>query len=343
MEEMRLVIVTGAGASCELGRDGERLPLMPEWSDHLCEALDAEGDRLARGAGLERGMSGPDFEKAIGLLLEWRGIRWLAERFEPLGGNNPGEVFAPVQQARLNTEKWLNVIVRVINTTLYDLFGNDQLDQENVRGAYDRMLREWLDKPKSLVLATTNYDHSAETALNALNYGPDLGFRGPYTSTQRLQPEGIVDWTPENGGAPHHGRTPVFHLHGAVGWYRRGDEVLDYHGDDRFNESLGTPAVLYPDPGKDPVRDPSVAALWAEFEKALEGASHVLVIGHSLNDEALTTALRKKGNRVAVIVYEDAVGEFENPLADAALFFGAFGLQPRIADMKGFQAWRQKS
>jgi hypothetical protein len=43
---MDLVIVTGAGASRELG-DPDPLPLMADWSNRLTDALNAEDDGLA--------------------------------------------------------------------------------------------------------------------------------------------------------------------------------------------------------------------------------------------------------------------------------------------------------
>jgi len=84
---------------------------------------------------------------------------------------------------------------------------------------------------------------------------------------------------------------PVLHLHGAVGWYEQDGQVYDRSGDLPFNPTLGAPVVLYPDPDKDPTSDAAVDKLWREFREALDRASHVLVIGHSLNDPALVRAL----------------------------------------------------
>ncbi len=38
---MNLVLITGAGASRDLGLDGNRLPLMPDWASRLGQALAA--------------------------------------------------------------------------------------------------------------------------------------------------------------------------------------------------------------------------------------------------------------------------------------------------------------
>jgi hypothetical protein len=98
----------------------------------------------------------------------------------------------------------------------------------------------------------------------------------------------MVDWD-----GNHSGKAPVIHLHGAVGWYRQEDgDVFEHHQDQAYNETLGVPLVLYPDPAKDPTSDAVVDALWREFDKALDGATHVLILGHSLHDPALVERLR---------------------------------------------------
>ena len=78
-----------------------------------------------------------------------------------------------------------------------------------------------------------------------------------------------------------------------MGWYERDGEVLRHGADETYNRTLGTPVILYPDPEKDPTRDAAAQALWHEFGRALEGATHVLVLGHSLNDPALVHALSR--------------------------------------------------
>lgn len=85
---MRLVLVAGAGASRELGESGP-LPLMADWSNALCEALDSKERDLAAAVHLKSGMSGPEFEQALGLLLRWEQMRYLEHRFEGLGGPTP--------------------------------------------------------------------------------------------------------------------------------------------------------------------------------------------------------------------------------------------------------------
>jgi hypothetical protein len=84
----------------------------------------------------------------------------------------------------------------------------------------------------------------------------------------------------------------VLHLHGAVGWYQRADgSIAQQPPDQGYNPTLGTPVFLPPDPAKDPSNDAAVSAIWSQFEEALRGATHLLVVGHSLRDEPLVRAV----------------------------------------------------
>jgi hypothetical protein len=59
---------------------------------------------------------------------------------------------------------------------------------------------------------------------------------------------------------------------------------------------------LPPDPAKDPTNDANVAEIWDEFRTALSSATHVLALGHSLNDPALITAIRDVGPQANLLV-----------------------------------------
>lgn len=172
--------------------------------------------------------------------------------------------------------------MRTINATLYDQFGQGRVVDASATAAYSALLNEHLGVTE-LVIATTNYDRSAEAALHGLGMAVDTGFRAPLGRTPILEPAGLVH--------EREGRTPVIHLHGAVGWYERGGRIEDHYGDQPYNASLGTPVVLYPDPEKDPTSDAMVSELWREFEHALGSAEHVLLLGHSLHDPALLRVL----------------------------------------------------
>lgn len=272
------------------------MPLMPDWSDVLCAALDEREGDLAGACHLVPGMDGPKFEENLGLLLRWQQVRHLEKRFQGLGGNQPGSHMNQVVKARQNINRRMAVVMETVNETLYQQFGQHRIDDESARAAYGGLLRELGDP--DLILATTNYDRSGESALAALGHAIDAGFRAQPHRTPVLEPVGLV--------SERNGKTPVIHLHGAVGWYEQDGAVLEMHADQPFNSSLGTPVVLYPDPDKDSTSDATVSQLWTEFEVALEAASAILVVGHSLHDPALVRALNHlEGAKPIVVSYLD--------------------------------------
>lgn len=151
------------------------------------------------------------------------------------------------------------------------------------------------------MLATTNYDRSCEAALSKLGKHPNAGFHTVDSETlERLEVSNLVKEARDNN------QTACLHLHGAVGWYLSDGVVYDHKASDPFNETLGSPVVLYPDPEKDPTSDAHVEALWDEFRKALTATDHVLVLGHSLNDRVLVKELRAANvDHLAVSFYTD--------------------------------------
>jgi len=295
---MNLVLVTGAGASRNLGLADEVMPLMPDWSNQLCEALDAREAKLAASCHLKPGLSAEEFEENLGLLLRWAQVIDLHERFEGLGGPNPGEVWGQVQDARANTRRRVETVMEAINSTLYDQFGLRRVEDQKAKEAYNALLGSLGDAP--MAVATTNYDRAGEVGLEELGVPVDTGFRGSHGRTPTLQPIGIVENRRE--------KTPFLHLHGAVGWYEKAGDVFDLYADLPYNPSLGTPVVLYPDPEKDPTSDAVVSELWAEFRAALGQADRVFVIGHSLHDPALVRELSSvaREKKVAVSHRSDA-------------------------------------
>jgi hypothetical protein len=293
---MDLVLVTGAGASRRLGEPEDLLPLMQDWADALCTALDAVEPNLASACRLAPGMNGQQFEEALGLLLRWEQVRSLEERFAGLGGVNAGQQERPAIEYRQRTANRLGRIMGAVNETLYQQFGQERVSDERAAEAYGSLLR-FLDV-SDLVVATTNYDRAGEAALQVLGREVNTGFvrTGPRTPT--LNVRGLME---SNGDA-----VPYLHLHGAVGWYERDGTVYDFYGDQPFNPTLGTPVVLYPDPDKDPTNDATVSDLWREFRIALGRADHVLVLGHSLHDPALVDAIRAaEPYKLAVTVFRD--------------------------------------
>jgi hypothetical protein len=289
---MTVLLITGAGASRNLGHEGTLMPLMGDWSDALCTSLDAEESGLAGACHLASGLDGPEFERSLGLLLRWQQVRDLEERFQGLGGQSPGEQIPGVIRARKSSTSRLEAVMRAINVTLYEQFGQHRIDDVRAEVAYGALLKE-LGNPE-IILATTNYDRASESALSAVGHEVDAGFRSSPQRTPKLEPAGLI--------AERGNKTPVIHLHGAVGWYERDGSVIEHHPDQPFNPTLGIPVVLYPDPEKDPTSDALVSELWAEFHAAIDLAEAVLVIGHSLHDPPLVRALRRTARSKPVVI-----------------------------------------
>lgn len=334
---MQLVLVTGAGASRELG-DGKPLPLMPDWANALCEALDAKEGNLAAAAKLAPGLSGMEFEEALGLLLRWEQVRHLEERFSGLGGPHPGSQAGDVPASRQRMDARMAVITSTINESLYDQFGMTRVADRAATEAYGGLLRalEELDEVEGLVVATTNYDRAIEAGLRGNDLTPETGFGPPSERSRSLDPSGLAERYMGD-----HKVVPVLHLHGAVGWYEKDGQVYDRLGDLPFNPTLGTPVVLYPDPEKDPTSDAAVEMLWREFRTALNRANRVLVLGHSLNDAALVREIRSlpEATKVGVTVLEGTDDEWvRDKVPDASVIPATFGPDLRIsgAAMKAF-------
>jgi hypothetical protein len=304
---MKLLIVTGAGASRELGKDKE-LPLMSDWATLLCAELDRREPRLAEAIGLMPAMASDEFERTLGALTTWMRARSLAPRFFGLTGGHAGDVPNSVPAVFSREEDRLKGIIEGLRTSLYREFGTDRIDQGIAAASYEELLRA-LGEPDRLAIATTNYDPSAELALEILDKKPRTGFNRPPARTPELAPAGLVKSSLEENNVP------VLHLHGAVGWYERGGKVLEYAPDQAYNPTHGTPAVLYPDPDKDPTQDAAVQALWIEFQEAMAAADRILVFGHSLNDPVLVDALRTSASRRRLAIAVDT----ELPLEERTL------------------------
>jgi hypothetical protein len=215
----------------------------------------------------------------------------------------------------------MEIVMEVINSTLYDQFGQRRIDYDRASAAYSQVLDE--AENCGLIVATTNYDRAAESALRQAGRKTNTGFDGMPEMTPALNPSGMV--------AGLQTAIPVIHLHGAVGWYEREGVVSDHYGDRPFNPTLGSPVVLYPDPDKDPTSDAVVQQLWDEFGKAIEIADLVLVVGHSLHDPALVDALRSAltaSTQVVVTYLDDAdEAQIDRMLPNARVVKMEFGPQ----------------
>jgi hypothetical protein len=298
---MRLLLVTGAGASRDLGLE-KPLPLLSDWAASLCAALDEREASLAHACLLRPDMNGPEFETNLGLLLTWEKFRHLEERFAYLGGSSAGSYQSEVVRIRERVGRRMAIVMETINKTLFTDFGRRQIDDAKAKSAFGNLLRT-VDA-QELIVATTNYDGAGEAGLSALGFDVDRGFRGLAGQTPALRPTGMVEYRGR--------RVPFIHLHGAVGWYEHEGTVRDHNSDLEYIPSLGTPVVLYPDPDKDPTRDALVSSLWMEFEAALSVVDAVLVVGHSLHDPALHRTLEATArSKPVAITYATALDRNE--------------------------------
>jgi hypothetical protein len=198
--------------------------------------------------------------------------------------------------------------------SLFNEFGFNRLSAAACENAYRLLFERIGGVPDELVCSTTNYDRSLEIAFQSIGLPSRTGFTPDPLRTPTLDPRGLGEFEP--------GHPSVLYLYGAVGWYVRDDgSIISTPADAAHNPTLGRPAVFYPDPQKE-VERTETAALWQAFLEALDNATHVLVVGHSLNDPHLLGALRAasdniRGALVGVVVH--ALGAETTPEAQEAI------------------------
>jgi hypothetical protein len=342
---MKVVVITGAGASTELGPEDQPVPMMGGWADIVVRELNQSEENLATAIGLLEGLSSEAFEEVVGAFFAWQSYLPSVERFLRVGGQSCGVLTGEIQQWLRRSNERANRTSEVLRRTLYDTFGAEAINETRAKRAYSKLISMVLpEEPRSLetrlVFATTNYDPAIEIALSGLGYPvttgrSDRGFRTP-----ELDPEGMVERATE-------GVIPVIHLHGAVGWYRSNGRIQVHGTEMGYNDTLGEPALLMPDPDKDPARDSGVAELWVQFREALTSATHVLVAGHSLHDGKLVTEIRTamdRGARVGVTYLATSDNNEETSFIVEALD-GASPIRARLGpdlfmDLNHLDAWQ---
>jgi hypothetical protein len=295
-----VLVVSGAGASCLLGED-EDMPQMSGWARSLAVALDTKEHRLAELLGLNEDLRGDEFERRLGEFFTVQKTFDRLDKFKTLGGPQP-------MVTKGNLEEWLDtargrsrLILTTIRENLFESFGYNQFSDAKCTAAYTALMSILGDSGLRMHVATTNYDQTVEIALGNMGLAYEDGFIGSGPVTPRLAPDGLVD------RANAADRIALLHLHGAVGWYELGGEIRKHPSDSPLNSSLGTPAILPPDDTKAVnAFAPWTRDLWQEFAQLVQEASHVLVIGHSLNDSHLVDELRKAPGPVAVCAYFSA-------------------------------------
>jgi hypothetical protein len=287
--------------------------MMAEWSNKLVKKIGAGGSVDLNLIGLRQGLSGEEFEQTLGDFL--RRVDAFRE-IEPLIGpsaklsNVPAEVRSEGTLAKwhLTTLTGLTGITKHLHESLFEEFSSKRINADASAQAYGQLLRKLgIDERSILVYATTNYDMRGELALKYLGRRPDDGQLVELTGSASDPPLDVDNLLT---GLPRY--TPILHLHGRVGWYRRPGGMVYATNASSHQDGFGTPIVMLPDPNKVYDGDDIINTLWHTFLAALERAKRVFVLGHSLNDTQLIEALRQHVeplSRIGVAVLSDKAGQ----------------------------------
>lgn len=300
--ERRIVLVVGAGASTNLGADGRPIPMMPGWAAALVGTLGPRAEQI----GLLADLAGIDFEKKLGDFLaferalpEVEALAWLGTAGSPTTGIT-GETQGWFDTARTA----INQIQEGLRASLWENFGLGRVDQEAARNAYRQVVdllssTSTTDISTRIAFVTTNYDPAIEVALDgrlADGFVTTGGYGTPVYHPQNL----AGGWT----NPAFDDRFPLIHLHGAVGWYQRNDGTFIRLPTDEPFDNRRTPGLLLPDSRKDPGGFSAAhQETWRAFEELLGGATHVMFIGHGLNDAHVVSTVRAAGRPTAVMTY----------------------------------------
>ncbi len=171
-----LVLITGAGASRELGGAQQSLPLMTDWAAILRKALDQEELGLSALVGIHEGQTGPEFEQAVGDFLAWHQVLPLAARYLPFGLDRAARLQGDVRDWDQRASYRASKVVGVLHRTLYEQFGGGRINPETAKTSYGTLLGALeFSSGRTITVATTNYDPGAEVAFAELGLPPDVG------------------------------------------------------------------------------------------------------------------------------------------------------------------------
>jgi hypothetical protein len=339
---------------------------MNEWVTSLSEALNAAEPLLASALRLDpqfndHELDGMEFEVLLGRFFTFqRGLSDFASWGHFGTAQKPKGVSGHFSDWIKTARARCRMVEDVLWQNLTENFGYHQINVEAARSAYAEVA-SWFqviagtqgNLPFHIV--TTNFDRSAEIALGRLGYEVEDGFVGGAHELPKLEVHGLASrlLTPPGLKAAatvafRPQRTVgVLHLHGAVGWYEREGQLVRYPAEQDFNRTLGLPALLPPDDNKavSAFKEWS-SAIWNEFQELLAAASHVIVIGHSLNDSYLRDALVDCSAKVLVGLYPGSSGRIlakdqkriEAELPKAETIALRFGPQPQVdaKQLRGF-------
>lgn len=343
-----MMVITGAGASANLGADKTALPMMKGWAADLVPRLGFAANQL----GLTEETDGPAFEAIIGRLLAFANalpavanLAFMGEQTNVVGNgprNGTGVQFNQWHNAAISNNA---AIIRTIWASLYESFGRDRIDDDKASYAYSslhRLIRNSFPEkaPHYITHATTNFDAAIEVAIQASTEPFVELLDGFVPASGNARPR----WAPNLFSASRldsDGRIPVLHLHGAVGWYydTQDPNVIRRQPTDEPLDDRLVPALLLPDDTKRPDLFPApLAEVWAQFEILLRDATHVFIVGHSLHDEHLVRAVKASEKPTAVLVlaepdshgkwkvkYPEQKDEMMSKLPKATLIPGNFG------------------
>jgi len=342
--ELEWMFVTGAGASARLGNDPSApIPQMGGWATALTAELDRSVPLLAHEIGLRRDMPPEEFEAALGRFLAWSLALPVVERLKGAGVEAIGRPDESIDRFFATAGARARQATGAIHRVLFDLFGRQRINGFAASEAYGKLFEAIgrIHRSATVAFATTNYDVSVELALPELGLEVETGELVRPVSTDRvLRLDKILD-------AVGPGTTPLFYLHGRVGWYaneQRG--LVAMPADLGYQEHLGAPAILLPDPNKDYSLFSFTEEIWRQFREALAAAHHVLVLGHSLNDSALVKELRQiEQAKLGVTTYPkqdranpDEVERIRDLLPHCHLIPMDFGPEPQF-DSQALRQW----
>ena len=283
---------------------------MKEWSDRLTGALGNDpGSALL--VKLSYGIDGMEFERRLGMFIaQAAAFRDAREFMLSTSDLTYANEFVRSLARRDNLTAWMDQVdisiehvFQVVHETLYDLFGDPMIDVQRASASYTELLSRVEIAPPGAnwVYATTNYDRIGDEALAEAGFPVDWGEpRRVRAGDRQIRPDGLL--------RAILGTVPVLHLHGRIGWYRRRESEGGgvYSADMvQHQDGFGAPIVMLPSPKKLYEGDDVIESIWNTFEEALARARRVLVLGHSLNDDQIVSAITDNADpaTVGVTVY----------------------------------------
>ncbi len=93
--DIDLLLITGAGASREFGKNNQPMPLMGDWVNALVGKLFKTNHAYLEASGLRKDMTGPEFEEQLGLFLRQVALLPIIESLLEPSCNFPSAAMLP--------------------------------------------------------------------------------------------------------------------------------------------------------------------------------------------------------------------------------------------------------